>query len=517
MPNLYTQITKANIYRSGAELVRRGTVELSAGRQTLFVYGMSYTTRTDTARLYGPAGVSCSDLRIMPQFGESGNPEATALQERIDAHKLHIQVRELQTEMWKSNGDFKGRTSLPVSEVQEYIEKLPGRLEKINEDILATRKEIRKLEKELEKVQGKDSLPILAAEVTVDTAGTYPFELRYFENNARWKPVYEIHSDGKAPFEMRMKGHITQNTYEDWKGVELSLLTGNPVMAGTLPELSPILLDIRQPMPASRAVLGKSKSLMTTGRMLNAPMAKMAMEDDVCEEMDMADEEASFGSTAPLPVLMTAAEADMTTGETSTEYKLPGKRDVQKNGRETVADVNSVSVPATYRIVTVPKLDAAAYLVAAVKPSDLPGANSIDAAVYLNETYTGKVHLCPDLTKEELDLTIGREERIFTNRKELPRKTSTALIKNQRITEYTTELTVRNESPAPVTVTVKDQLPVSENKEILVDILELSGASREEATGFLTWDLSLACGEARTVRFSYKVSSPKDKQIQEIF
>ncbi|MBR1814601.1 MAG: DUF4139 domain-containing protein [Lachnospiraceae bacterium] len=515
MPNLYTQITKANIYRGGAELVRRGTVELSAGRQTLFVYGMSNTTRTDTARLYGPAGVSCSDLRIMPRFGESGNPEATALQERIDALKLHIEVRELQTEMWKSNGDFKGRTSLPVSEVQEYIEKLPGRLEKINEDILATKKEIRKLEKELKNVQGNDSLPILAAEVTAEKAGTYSFELRYFENNARWKPVYEIHSDGKAPFEMRMKGHITQLTYEDWKGVELSLLTGNPVMAGTLPELSPILLDIRQPMPASRAVLGRSP--MTTGRLFSAPKAKMAMEDEACEEMDMADEEASFGSTAPLPVLMTAAEADMTTGETSTEYKLPGKRDVQKNGRETVADVNSVSVPATYRIVTVPKLDAAAYLVAAVKPSDLPGTNSIDAAVYLNETYTGKVHLYPDLTKEELDLTIGREERIFTSRKELPKKTSSTLIKNQRTTEYTIELTVRNESPAPVTVTVKDQIPVSENKEIQVDILELSGAKREEATGFLTWDLSLACGEAQTVRFSYKVSSPKDKQIQEIF
>ena len=140
MPTLYTELIRANIYRNGAELVRHGTVELSAGRQTLLVYGMSQTTRTDTARLYGPEGVSCSDLRFMPRYDESGNPEATAIQERIEALKLHIKVRELQTDMWKNNGDFSNRTNQPVAEVQDYIEQLPLRLESIHEDILKVQK-----------------------------------------------------------------------------------------------------------------------------------------------------------------------------------------------------------------------------------------------------------------------------------------------------------------------------------------------------------------------------------------
>ncbi len=209
------------------------------------------------------------------------------------------------------------------------------------------------------------------------TAGKYRFELKYFENRARWLPVYEVRADGEGPLEMKLRADIRQSTGEDWKGVELSLLTGNPSAAGSVPQLTPVLLDIRQPVEFAR----------NTMMLKSAGARAMVMGDavaDTCEEAPM--------------MAMGTNEAFVDQSETSTEYVLPGTRDVQKNGKETVADIQTYEIPADYRIVAVPKLDQSAYLVAAVKPADLPVNSAIDTAVYLNNAYTGRIMLDPHLT-----------------------------------------------------------------------------------------------------------------------
>ena len=497
MADLFTQLIRAKVYRRGAELIRRGTAELAEGRQTLFIHGLSASSQTDTARILGQEGIVCSDLRFVPQFGEAEESETDRIREQIEALQLHIKVKELQTEMWKSNGNFSARTSQPVAEVQEYIEGLPGRLEGINKDILATKKQIKELEKKWSQAQENENLPILAADVTAKSAGTYSFELRYFDSDPAWRPVYEVHSDSEGPLTMLMKGNITQSTYEDWKGVELSLLTGSPTMAGTVPQLHPILLDIRQPVTFARS------------NMMGMKAAAPAMAMEEC----MMDSAAGAADNTMIGLTMFEAEVDQ--NETSTEYRLPGTRDVQKNGKETVADIKTYSIPAEYRVVTVPKMDQSAYLVAAVKPGDLPVSSSIDTAVYLGNAYTGRVTLDPDLTKEEVELTLGKEERVFIGYKELPRKTTTTLLKGQQVVEYASEITLRNESGAPVNVVVKDQIPVSENKDIIVDPVELSGAKPEEGTGFVSWKAEVPAGGSKQIKLGYKVSRPKDKQISE--
>ena len=232
--DLYTGIKSASVYRGGAEIVRRGAADLEAGTQTLYVHGISQSSQIDTARLFCQEGLSCSDLRFVDRFGGEEDPKVTELRERIAALEKHIEVRELQVKLWKDNGNFSSRDQQPAAEVQEYIEKLAERLESLNKDILDTKKKIEGLNKQIEELQKDGSQPVLAAEVTAEKAGRFTFELRYFENGAWWRPVYEIHSDGEAPLAMRMRANIRQNTYEDWEGIELSLLTGSPNAAGTV-------------------------------------------------------------------------------------------------------------------------------------------------------------------------------------------------------------------------------------------------------------------------------------------
>ena len=55
-----------------------------------------------------------------------------------------------------------------------------------------------------------------------------------------------------------------------------------------------------------------------------------------------------------------------------------------------------------------------------------------------------------------------------------------------------------------------DQIPVSSDKEIEVEAIQLDGASLNEENGKLQWVLVIQPGEAKTVNFKFEVKYPKD-------
>ena len=74
MQSIFTEAVKADIFRNGAEIIRRGTAELEEGTQTVCVFGLTETAQQDTARLLCSGGVTCPEMRITSMAGEnSGN------------------------------------------------------------------------------------------------------------------------------------------------------------------------------------------------------------------------------------------------------------------------------------------------------------------------------------------------------------------------------------------------------------------------------------------------------------
>lgn len=60
-----------------------------------------------------------------------------------------------------------------------------------------------------------------------------------------------------------------------------------------------------------------------------------------------------------------------------------------------------------------------------------------------------------------------------------------------------------------MSLTVKDQYPVSNTDEVEVTLTESSGALVDGNTGMLTWKLELAPGAERILKFGYAVRYPK--------
>jgi len=510
MIDLSTQVVKASIFREGAEVTRAGKVELAEGVQTLRVFGMTPWTDADSARIYAQEGVTCSDIRAVPLYKDGEEPkEVTETKDRIVALKKRIEAKQLQVELWKTNGDFSKRTKQSAGEVQSYIEKLAERLESLNAEIRAAEKEIEELKTKLKKM--KTNGTVLEVLVNAKAAGKYRFELKYFEDRALWRSVYEIRADGESPLEMRLRADIRQCTGEDWNDVEISLFTGNPTSAGTLPEMSRLLLDIKKPAPPVRARNVSHSMNDSVSMRFNGSVESSASID---EDEDLFDDYEEEDDDAPMARMQTAL-AEVNPDETTTEYVLPGKRNVLNDDDGNLADVQTFSIDAKYKIVTVPKLDSNVYLVAAVDPVDLPVEERINPAIYYKDVYAGKVWLDPDSVDDEVEITLTKEEHVHAYRKETMRKTSTTLLKGLKVTEYGYETRLSNYSDADLVVTVKDQVPISQNKEITVDITELSGAKLDEVTGILRKEISLAAGQTEVFKLGYKVSCPKDKTIEE--
>ncbi len=62
----------------------------------------------------------------------------------------------------------------------------------------------------------------------------------------------------------------------------------------------------------------------------------------------------------------------------------------------------------------------------------------------------------------------------------------------------------------PVTLNLFEQLPLSTNKEIEIERIELSNATVDETTGSVYWKLQLKPGESKEYKFVYAVKYPKD-------
>ncbi len=497
MKELITKVAKASVYRSGAEVTRRGKVLLDEGFQTLKVGGISRNARTDTARLYSSEGVSCSNLRFETVSADDSR-ELKELKEKRSFLEKQVEIRNLQIDLWKKNGDFSGRDGRNAGDVRDYIEKLSGRIESLGKETIALRKEIEDLKKKEKELSLKLRNPVMTVDITAPRQGEYPFELRVFEYSASWYPLYEIHTDGEGPLDMSMRASVSQQTGEDWDDVDLTLISGNPSTAGTIPVLDPVHLDIYVPQ-----VMGAG---MAGGRML---MSKAAAVNSSIEADYALDDTVELEEVGFSPLMM--QEASVSRDDTYTEYALPGKKTVKTDKEGTVADLQALAIPAQYRISSVPKLDPAAYLVAAVKPSDIPVSSRIEASIYYKGVYTGKIYLDPDLTEDEIEITLGKEERISITRREVMKKTSNTLLKAQKVTEYAYETKISNNSPKEIEITVKDQIPVSRNKDITVDVTELSGADLDRVTGIMSKKYTLAGGSTETFRRGYKQSSPNDK------
>ncbi len=321
-------------------------------------------------------------------------------------------------------------------------------------------------------------------------------DLSYLVGNVSWQPFYDIRiKDNKSNVQFFLKANITQSTGEDWNNVNLKLTTANPAEGGIKPELQTNWLGFgKKIIPA---MLASRKYLR------NRSQQSLSLEDTKEEEML---KKLSGVNSSEYKYLDVSQNMFNTEFETNIAYTIPS------DNQNHQVDLTSFAQSAIYGYSVVPKLNKEVFVTAQVLANDLINQISGEANVYYDGTFTGKTFISPT-ANDTLLLTLGKDKRIQVERIKLKDFSSKSLFGSTKKEQTTYEIKVKNTHKDTITLTIEDQIPVSNNSEIEVKLLEYQGATYDVNTGKLTWKMELKADESKSVKFSFEVKHPKDKQL----
>ncbi len=471
----------------------------------------------------------------------------------------------------KANRDIKGtQTGLSVAELTKLMDyykmkltELQNELSQLNEKKKTSEDALNKISNQLEEERNKNVSIAgrLTLQLTAATTGKFEFTISYIAQNAYWAPFYDVRVEStQKPLQVVYKAKITQTTGIDWKQVKLSLSTSVPNQWGNAPTLNQWFLGYVNPVAVMDKKLAKrnleaslagrvagvqvEEVIVTgygtqkiTGDVNKETKAKplyvvdgIVMDENEFQKINPSSIKkmevlkgaaataiyGSRGNNGAIVVTLKSGMEDYVTvsnNEMNVTFDISIPYDVPTNGKEQTATIQNFEIPANYKHYSVPKLDKDAYLLAEVsgweKLNLLPGS----ANVIFEGTYVGKSFIDPNSTQDTLNLTLGKDKRISVKRDKLVDFSSVKFLGASKLQKFTYEITIKNNKNETAAVLLKDQFPLSTNKDIEVELLEAGGADVNKDLGILNWQLSLKPGETKKIRFAYSVKYPKDKVV----
>jgi uncharacterized protein (TIGR02231 family) len=209
----------------------------------------------------------------------------------------------------------------------------------------------------------------------------------------------------------------------------------------------------------------------------------------------------------------TQAYETISVSDVSAEFPIARPYDVPSDAKPYLVDIAEHSVEADYRYLAVPKLDKDAFLLARITGWEKFDLVDGKANVYYGDAYVGESAINTATTDDTLDLSLGRDNNVRIDRRQLEDRTSRKVIGAERKVTMTFEITVKNNGPAAVDLTVQDQVPVSQDSEIKVDVLETSGGVVNEQEGTVEWHVALEPGATAKYQLSFAIRYPKGREV----
>jgi uncharacterized protein (TIGR02231 family) len=208
--------------------------------------------------------------------------------------------------------------------------------------------------------------------------------------------------------------------------------------------------------------------------------------------------------------------ADFTVAEeniTTVEYDIKLAYSIPCDGKTHFVAIQTKDIPANYTHFAAPKLDKDAFLVAKITNWDELNLAAGSANIYFDGTFVGESYIDPSSLSDTLDLTLGRDKNMVVTRVKQKDKTKEKLIGEDKVKTISYEITIRNTKSSASNFNLQDQIPVSQTKEIIVSLIESSGAEMDELSGIVNWKFNLKPKETKKIVLTYTVKFPKEKTL----
>ncbi len=207
--------------------------------------------------------------------------------------------------------------------------------------------------------------------------------------------------------------------------------------------------------------------------------------------------------------------ARVQSGATSTAFEIGAKASVPSNNTKRKVTITVASLDGTFTYSSVPKIQPRVYFKSNItNTTDFPLLSG-SMSVFVDNSYVSNSHLSTVMPAEKFEAFLGVDDGIKIERKIVNKLTeSSGFFSKTKRTTYDVLIKVENLKKTSETVIVRDNIPISRNEQIKVE-LELPKQSdlQSDADGMLIWNLALKASEKKEVRLKFSVEYPTDMTI----
>jgi len=513
----------ATVYFNGAELQHSAQLNLPVGNSEIVIKNVADYINENTLQIKAPKSVTVMSVQFTKNYIseyeiDESNPAIKKVRDSIEIVKKEIKKVQIQIYthqqtigLLDNNQQVGGANSgLNTAELMKMVEyykakriELDNQIEVFKEKETKWNKTLANLNARLQLNTAKEekmSKGKLVLQVLNEVAGTVTLNFSYITNSAGWKPMYDLRANSiKDPIQLLYKAQVWQSTGIDWKKIKMSLSSGNPNQSNEAPLQQAWFLRYQTNISKEVITLGNASNTYTLNETFKS-------EDKV---VDSSNADGEFDNGIDDYTQISESQLNVT-------FDIDIPYDVLSNGKMHSVSLKEIQIPATYKFYSAPRLEKEAYLLAKIdnygQYNLLPG----EANIVFEEMNVGKTFINPEQTGDTLSLSMGRDKKISIKREKVVDKSGTKFLSSYKEQTFTYDITIRNNKKEEINLTLKDQHPLSSDKDITIELLEDGKAWVNPETGFMTWDLKLAPNESKKIRISYKVRYPKDKIIDNL-
>jgi uncharacterized protein (TIGR02231 family) len=512
-------VDAVTVYPDGASVTRAITVDMPSGDNTLVIKDFPLTLDPSSLRVEGEAGAKLTigaidtrqprvappvDLPELDKRIEALKDERANLQGAIAAATARRKFAVRFAETSPAGIGDKGEAR-PIADWRAAFAAVAEEVASADSAIRDAQRKQRDIDREVARLESDRAIkPPSRLEVRIDLAAAAAtkatLRVTYAVRAARWTPLYDARldtgaKDRKPALELVRRAEITQTTGEDWSNVALSVSTVRSARGGKAPELNSLI--VQYPSPPRPA----------------APASAVA------EDLKDVHSRAMSKVAEPAPERAEEQQAVAEIGGFQVVFKIPGRVSLGASEGAKSLRVSTATIAPDLAVRSVPLIDPTAFLEASfVQAEDaplLPGRVSI----YRDGVFVGRGQMAAASKDETVRLGFGADDKVKVERSVVKRNEGSAglILTTSKTDERAFKTVIRNGHDFPIRIAIEDQLPVSENEDIQVEMLPSttppSVTNLRDKRGVLEWALEAKPGEVRDVAFAWRIRWPKDKGV----
>lgn len=532
-------ISNVTVYSQGAQVFRKANYTVKTGVSQIILEDVSQLLDPNSIQVKATGSVIILDTKYSLYYPkpEETPLEGLPLKVRQDISRLedsiqniNYDIQALQDEIdvlnstksiLANNGAIKGQGKVndSINLLKQAIEYYTVKMTEINTKLSALNRKYNDKAKQrdamnirlsnLRNYQSNNQLTpkktgpipriVVTVQASVPTSGK--LDVSYLVSQAGWVPMYDLRSEiANSQVNLNYKAQVYQNTGEKWEDVKLSISTNNPYQNKTKPTLHPWYIDYytySQDQYRPAATNGYVNN-MQAGVIYSEAQKKGFVKEEAGADFD------AFTANQFVKVVDHMISA---------EFQIDLPYTIESNNEQHMVLIKNVDLKANYKYFTVPKIDKAAYLVAQISKLDELQLVPAKANIFFDGSYIGETYLDPGSLDDTLNLSLGKDPNIIVKRTLLKHDCKEKVVGSTIEKTYAYMIEIKSQKSTGVDIVVQDQLPITQNSEITIELLDGSKAKHNELTGLLEWELKLKPKVSEQIKLTYKVKHNKDQQV----